>query len=112
MFKDNNIGNSPIKSLFAELLRLDIELDSLPDPAGDEELSEIRDHQWAVAAQIDTTLARNLGELSYKNRAMQLMAERDKEFDCHVPGSARSLALSIAADVIRLACTPAEEVAA
>ena len=94
------------------MLKLDIELDNLTDESGDDELSEIRDHPWAVAGQIDTTPARSLGELSYKNRAMQFMAERDREFDCHVPGSARGLAHSIADDVTRLACTPAEDVAA
>jgi hypothetical protein len=78
MSKDNTIGKSPIKSLFAELLKLDIEIDNLPDESGDDDLIEVRNRQWAVAAQIDTTLARNLGELSNKNRAMQLMAERSR----------------------------------
>jgi hypothetical protein len=90
MLKENNIGNYPIKTMFIELLKRDLEIDNLPDEIGDAELAEASNRQWFVSAQIDAMPARNHGDLTYKCRALQLRAERDPDFDCHVPGSART----------------------
>lgn len=83
------------------------ELERVEDIAGgevdDETDRALLERCWALRGLIQSMPARTHSELRAKARALEMEAERDSCFECHVPGSARELARSLAADVIALA---------
>jgi hypothetical protein len=101
--KIENDGNFPtLKSLVAaldeadrEYLRLDRE--GVYDDAAREPLNK---REWALRSMVSATPARTLADLRLKAGVFQKEAERDKDFECDVDGSARDLARSLAADLL------------
>lgn len=95
-----NVGNSPIKAMFADLAQFD---DWLHDPSiekkEDDCLATVERH-LALRAQIVATPARSLAELAWKAHALQIDAKCGPSW----PKFAEQLAHSLADDVLRLAC--------
>lgn len=106
MSKDNNIGNSPIKTMFAELAQLD---DMLSDPSGamdNTKYMEMFERHWFLREQIAVALVQSLDDLSWLAYSARLEAKRDPEFTNDGPGSARALAQALANGALKLAGAP------
>lgn len=83
------------------------ELERVAEIAGGEDIDDEADRalwarHWTLRGMIQAMPARTHLELRAKARALEIEAERDESFDCHVAGSARELARSLAADVLAL----------
>jgi uncharacterized protein involved in exopolysaccharide biosynthesis len=99
-----NVGEFPnIESLASEHDRISREIDELPlTCAAEEQRRRLNDSLWAIRALIAATPSKTQAELQAKTRIFQVEAARDGEFECHVPGSARDLSRSVAADVMAM----------
>ena len=83
------------------------ELERVTEIVGGEDIDDEADRalwarHWALRGLIQAMPARTHSELRAKARVLEIEAERDEHFECHVAGSARELARSLAADVIAL----------
>ena len=94
------IGNSPIKSLFIELAKLDVDLSTAETAI---EQARVAERHWAIREKIVATPASNLHDAIWMARAAQLEIERDPDFTNDAAWSAAHLASLVVADMIRFA---------
>lgn len=98
-------GNFPtLESLVAALDAVDREYAHLDrERVYDDAVREpLNKRGFALRAMVAATPARTLVELRLKARVVQAEAARDKDFECHVDGSARDLSRSLAADLLAM----------
>lgn len=101
----HDIGTFPtLESLVAALDAIErerarLDREGVYDDAVRESLNR---RDWALRDMVAATPARTLADLRLKAGVVQREAERDKDFECHVDGSARDLARSLAADVLAI----------
>lgn len=107
--KIGKVGNFPMENrkiieyLAAEHDRIAAKMDALPmTDECEEEFERLNKLTWAIRAIIAATPSKSQSELHAKTHIFEVEAARDPDFECHVAGSARDLARSIAADVMAL----------
>lgn len=83
-----------------ELVAIDREMARLWSLDGhDEEHTKVYHRHWCLREQINGVRARSRDELLAKIEAFEIAHALDPEHECHVPGSARKLAVSVIADM-------------
>lgn len=103
MSKKDITGKSPTEALFSELLKVDAILRDLPPKTPDKDYFAICELHWSLREKIEAAPVSSPSDLRVKFRTLKLEEGRDPEFTNHGPGSARSLAMTLASHALQLA---------